>query len=69
MASNESRPALDAEGIKALISKLQPEEIEIFRSLMVDVRTRGAGMSPSDISALAKQYADKARNLAGEGGR
>lgn len=68
MANSGTGPALDAEGIKALISELKREEIEIFRSLMVDVRMKGAGMSPGDVNALAKQYADKARHLAGEGG-
>ena len=65
----ENEPALDADGIRRLLEGLSREEIEIFRGILIDVRNRGPGMGDVLVREFARKYADKARKLAGEGGR
>ena len=59
--------SLDAQRIGALVAKLKTEEVEIFTAVIREVKSRGSAMSDATVSTLAKSYADKARQLSGDG--
>jgi hypothetical protein len=61
--------ALDAAAIKKLVQEMSQQELAIFRDVIVDIKKLGAGISQSAVDGLAKKYADKARRLAGDGGK
>ena len=66
MSTNKSEMLLDAKKITELVGQLSKEEVELFTSVIREVKDRGTVISDAVVSSLAKKFADKARQLAGE---
>lgn len=65
--STKDAITLDADRIKELIGELSSEERQLFSTVIREAKELGGDISDATINELAKKYADKARQLAGEG--
>jgi hypothetical protein len=65
MSTDKSQMSLNANKIRELVGQLSTEEIELFTSVIREVKDRGTAISDAVVSSLAKKSADKARQLAG----
>lgn len=67
MSTDSSPMSLDATKIREHVGRLNKEEMELFTSIIREVKERGTAISDAVVSSLAKKFADKARQLAGDG--
>jgi hypothetical protein len=65
MSTDKSQMSLNANKIRELVGQLSTEEIELFTSVIREVKDRGTAISDAVVSSLAKKSADKARQLSG----
>ena len=67
MSTDTSKMSLDANKISDLVRQLSKEEKELFTSVIREVKDKGTALSDAIVSSMARKFADKALQLAGDG--